>query len=315
MFLFLASVCFCLAFSSSVAAQERNAQRRPGQEATEPQESKKSTAPANQGALDEALKKGEWTTADTIANDLVRQDPKSPIGAFVVDVARNILLHGRGRALSPYDFPYADDGAKANLRSWVQGLLSADQSNENFWILDMVLKLKGFADNDGAIRDLETALKLAPNNTFILSALGGLYGGKGRINEAEGLLEKVLALDPKHSTAYMNLGMVAMSRRDLTKAESMFKKSVTLPGAGPMEWFNLGSLYYYQKRMADARSALEKAIALSPKLIEARYNLAGVYYHLGQSAKSKEQLRHVVEIAPNSAIGRKAKQNLSQLGQ
>jgi len=263
-----------------------------------------------------ALTDGRW---DIVHRDAIAwsvRDPNSEIALFLADVATSVTgnYDTDFKVLLKYDYPYSDNKAIDNLGTWIDTLVDSDVKNPNFLILKASLEVKTRGNTKKATEIFESILKLVPKNEFVIITLANSYGIQGRNTEAKALFDQALQLNPESAGAFDGLGVMATSRGDIKEAEKMFTKAVSMKRAGPIAWFNLGSIYYSQKQFPKACPALEKAVTLSPKMIDARFNLSGTYYSLGRKQDCIDQLKKIVEIDPDSTTGRRAANNLRQLG-
>lgn len=69
-----------------------------------------------------------------------------------------------------------------------------------------------------ALKSLQLAASLAPNDYKILNNLGVVYAGMGRYDEAAKTLRKVLLLQPTLALPRYNLGWVYVAQNDRTSA-------------------------------------------------------------------------------------------------
>ena len=263
-----------------------------------------------------AIQEGKWGIAQTLAEQWSAADPKAAVPAFVVDVA--VQASGKEGKLrrTRYDFPYIDKTAMKDVRTWTRKALQSKPKNANLLILAaMVYSPAGMEDATELVHLFEKAQAAAPDNVFVLVALGSGYGAQGKYDRAIKLLHKATELNPRLSGAYTNLGTAYLKKGDSSRAQTAFRKAVEVNDKDGMAWFNLGSFLIERGQTEDARRDLEKAIKLCPSLLEARWNLGGIYFNSANRAKAAEQLKEMIKIAPESAMGRQASEMLRQLGE
>ena len=92
-----------------------------------------------------------------------------------------------------------------------------------------------------AIRLLEAANKLAPNNPEILYNLGTAYQEAGQIDSAEKKFKAALKVDPSFFEAHNNLGLLLMDQGKYEDAVGAFKKSLAIKPNSYAAFCNLGN--------------------------------------------------------------------------
>lgn len=286
-------------------------------------------ARASSNRVADAIKRGEWRSVLTVAQDLQRKNSGSGIAAYVIDIAAGVLGEDRKKvkSLSQYDFPYAQEKVIRKVIAWANSLLEANPNNPHVLMINAPLYFKAdaFRDKAKVVRLFKKARRIilkarqkAPKGqgarVFILNSLSAMYREMGQLDQAIGFANRAITVDPSASGPYTSLGAALLRKGFKSTAELAFRKGVQKRNPGPMAWFNLGSFYHSTGRLKEARPALEKAVELSPSMIEPRYDLAGIYYKSGEHQKSIGQLRKIIEIAPNSSVGQRAKRDLLRLG-
>ena len=96
------------------------------------------------------------------------------------------------------------------------------------------VRLAQAGDLKGAIREMETAVRLDPSGAAGLTNLGGLYLMDGRDALAETNLKKAVAIDPSNATAHKNLGILyAQFRKDPRQAVPHYREFLRLDPEDP----------------------------------------------------------------------------------
>ena len=81
-------------------------------------------------------------------------------------------------------------------------------------------------NNPMAVEYLNTAMRLEPNNTNVLYALGMYYQDIEEYDEAAKYYQQMLDLNPASSDAWNNLGYIALARGDNKRALECFDKAL-----------------------------------------------------------------------------------------
>jgi len=265
--------------------------------------------------VDRLIQDGKWAEAREAARALRATDSTSAIFAYVVDIASDILNDMSGQ-LSQYQFPYSDKKALSEIQAWTATLMNKTPRNSNVLLTSAMVHFpKALSNSSKAVELLERAKAGSPNDAFILEALGSAYGAQGKYDQAVTTLQRATQINPKSSGAWTNLGVAYLKKGDTEEAVKTLKKAVEVNSLDGTALFNLGSYYAERDMNEQARPFLEKAIQCIPQLMEARWNLGGVYFKSGQREKAIQQLKEMIKIAPNSPMGQRAKQMLSQLGE
>ncbi len=151
---------------------------------------------------------------------------------------------------------------------------------------------------------LKTAMKLKPNNYFVLTAMGKVQSARGNTKEAIALLEKAVAVSPQHAALaalyenYVAAGRTADAEKTFTAIETAAQHHKT---HGNADSFYLARFY------ADAGKKLPEALAIvqskteTPNPVDAD-TAAWVYYKNGKYAEAKKYIDIALKkIAPDAA--------------
>ena len=104
---------------------------------------------------------------------------------------------------------------------------------------------------DGAIKELQAALRLDPNRTDARTNLGMAYYFKGDLRAAEPEFQTVLRTDPQRGDAAYGLGLVLYEKGDLDGTIAAFRTAVNF---NPLANYNLGNAL---EQHGDRTAALE----------------------------------------------------------
>lgn len=223
-------------------------------------------------------------------------------------------------------------------------LVSADQNADHAVTLDGSLAIAhtvlGYVYLDegrqqDAVKELQTAMNLAPDNAEAPRKLAEIYKTEGRFDEAEGLYIKSTKSRPTDWYGFLLLGIfyydrerydeaiAAMNqakaltpdndviRQDLAAFYRMegryqdaiaeYQQALSLRSSAST-YAGLGGAYYYEHRFADAVQAEEAAIDLNSDDYRYWGNL-GIYSHWahGSETKSASALRRALELASKFA--------------
>lgn len=91
-----------------------------------------------------------------------------------------------------------------------------------------VIYLKMNNNHQDALEAFKQALKLDPNNGYILNNMGLVYHSMEKYDKSIECLEKAIKIDISQASRHANLGIVYFAKRQYAKAERAFKKAVAL---------------------------------------------------------------------------------------
>jgi len=129
-------------------------------------------------------------------------------------------------------------------------------------------------DVSGAVKELEAALKLDPENVNALNSLGVCYGVEGSLEKALEAFRDATRLDSQEVMALYNAGYVYSLLKQAEEALKYYQKAEAT-GEDIFEViFQLGKLYLDQGDLDAAKVYLEKAARLQPESWIAYLHLA-----------------------------------------
>lgn len=101
------------------------------------------------------------------------------------------------------------------------------QSDEGRRILEQAVQLQQSGDTEGAIRQYEAFLKLAPDSPQARSNLGAAYARLGRYGEAIEQYKHALAIDGTNAGVRFNLGVAYYKSAKITEAIAELSKAAS----------------------------------------------------------------------------------------
>jgi tetratricopeptide (TPR) repeat protein len=128
-------------------------------------------------------------------------------------------------------------------------------------------------NKESALAMAETALKLEPENSYIIQQAAGVYFKVGREDKALALfgpayMQKNIAND---SALYGYATFWSTQGKNLDSALAAAKKTVELKPRQYYFWYGLGNAYAKEKNFPEALKAMEKAIELAPDAVKETY--------------------------------------------
>jgi tetratricopeptide (TPR) repeat protein len=150
-------------------------------------------------------------------------------------------------------------------------------------ILGMLLDMKG--DSQGALRHLEEAHRLQPDEEELALTLISVQIANFRVDDARRTARAILQHHPKSAEAYYWLGWTHANHQkspdDLRQAAKFFEKSIALNPSLAGAYGEWGRIALQQGELKKAKELLEKAWLLDESSERVAYHLARAYNRLG----------------------------------
>jgi tetratricopeptide (TPR) repeat protein len=118
--------------------------------------------------------------------------------------------------------------------------------------------------------------KKSPDNPKVLVNLGIALSDRGRLNDAEGVIERALKADDRNPLAYYNLGKVQERKGDLEEAFVNYSKAVTLDPKRVDALNNMGVILIKKGFLEKSLELFRRAIEIDPDYAAAKNNIRTV---------------------------------------
>jgi tetratricopeptide (TPR) repeat protein len=172
------------------------------------------------------------------------------------------------------------DGQFQDAKTRISHLLEREPHNIDAQIV-LGNALAGLRDLDGAVRQLEEAIRLDPSRSQSYGNLGMLRAQEGQLEEARAAFEKAVALAPRSVQAQLALANFLWSAGTAVETEQALIRAFELDPTHALTSRALAVFYLASNRAAEAERHL-KVIADSTHSIEARLALADYYSLMGR---------------------------------
>src|SRR5581483_3032862 len=166
----------------------------------------------------------------------------------------------------------------------------------------------GLKDLDGAIADIEEAIKIDEGHSPSYANLGYLQQAKGNKAEAEAAYKQAIATDPKSLMPRLALANFYWASKQQAEAEETFKAALALDPKNPATNRALALFYMTSNRAAEAEAPLK--VLADTKDAGARLALADYYTSANRAADAKPILD---ELAKTEATYAPAKLRLAAI--
>jgi uncharacterized protein (TIGR02996 family) len=158
-----------------------------------------------------------------------------------------------------------------------------------------LLLLAGQAEDARTRADKALALdpKSVKGQVLRANALAGMKDIDGAIKD----IDEAIRLDPSQASSYANLGELQLAKGRKAEAEAAFKKAVETNPNDVTAQLAYANYLWSTGKPQDAEAALKKAAALDPKNLLANQALATFYAASNRRAEAEPYLKTFVELA------------------
>ncbi|HEX6749650.1 MAG TPA: tetratricopeptide repeat protein [Longimicrobium sp.] len=171
-------------------------------------------------------------------------------------------------------------------------------------------------DPKRAIKELERALELAPNDPQAETLLGWAQMLRGQYDDALFTYYKVLAKTPDNPLARVNLGYICLKKGIFGEAIEHLSKAIRQEQdrkASLYAHFYMGLVYLEREMFDDARAFFRRTLELGPNMLEAWWEMGRAFYLEGNHRAAAEAWRQGVETNRFSLWGERCGIALKQV--
>jgi len=298
-------------------------------------------------SADRHYSSGDFDRAEVEYLNVLRMEPQngravSRLGLIYTEqgrAARAIAYLMRGHELLPNDLDvrlrlaqlYLATGKVSDARAEVEYILAhrpTDPEAPSLLIASLV-KSEEAATLRQRLLDLPAP---APNSAPVLSALAALELRQGRIDEAEGFLQRAKLADPSFATVYSMQAGIEIAKKNLPAADAAFKQAATLsPPRSPRQiqyaqfkirlgdlatgtklleditqknpdyvpaWVTLAEVNLAQNKTKEAETCLNRALSRDPQNLEALILQGRLHNQKGDFEKAQGVFEKLVAAYP-----------------
>jgi len=157
-------------------------------------------------------------------------------------------------------------------------------------------------DKEGALADLERALKTAPGSPSLWNAIGLLQGDRGDNRAAERAFKKAIELDPTDPLYHANLAIQYLDESRITEAKREIDAALAIDPSFDVMLVARGR---YHLQNGDVDKAVEDLLAGStanPGYAGAQILLAAAHYEKGDRIPAAQALDNADRLDPNDPV-------------
>ncbi|MBF0359086.1 MAG: tetratricopeptide repeat protein, partial [Magnetococcales bacterium] len=190
-------------------------------------------------------------------------------------------------------------------------------NNRAILYFNLATSLYPLGEKDEAVNNLNTALKIEPENSRIKEYLQAIlseedsradplqqgikFHNSGRIDEAIHWYQKALEKDPENATALSNMGCAQHSTGNFDAAVTSLRKAIAIKENFAEAYNNLGNSLQEQGNIEEAIESYQKAISIKTDFAEAYSNLGNVLQKQLNLGVAVACYQKAILISPNHA--------------
>ncbi len=190
----------------------------------------------------------------------------------------------------------------ADARSRAEKALAADPKNIDAQML-LGNAIAGTKDIEGALKEFEEAVELAPSDSRGYTAMGAVQLAKGQADEAEKLFRRAIEVQPTAVPARLALANFLWSANRRAEAEASFAEALKIDPANKLANRALATFHSSGQNPAAAEPYL-KALAADPADGGARLTLGDHYLRLGKIDEARQVFTRIAGETDGFAAGR-----------
>jgi len=173
-----------------------------------------------------------------------------------------------------------------------------------------VTLVKKEKNTEGGIEEFQTALRIDPNFSSSLDAMGALLITKGEVEKGKDMYFKSLRQDPKDTVALFNLAQLAMEMGDFVEARVYLRHAILVDPDNSVFYCNLGAAAYKANDLREAAEVFQKCVELDRFNAAAHSDYGAALVGVGRKDEGIGQFKQALTLKPNLEAARK---NLASL--
>ena len=163
-------------------------------------------------------------------------------------------------------------------------------------------KLYILKDRQGALDDLNRALKTAPGSSSIWNIIGLAESDRDADREAEAAFKKAIELDPLDPVGHANLSFLYLDEMRMAEAKREIDEALRVDPAFDIALVARGSYYLQSGEMDKAVEDLLAGSTANPGYSQAQLLLAAAHYEKGDRIPAAQALDNAERLDPNDPV-------------
>lgn len=252
-----------------------------------------------------------WTPIDTqqrIAVEAVWNG--KVVGAAIADRMRGDLLaagigdgaHGFEISLPGSIWQFADTDASLTVQTTeghVIGTVRLPANDVLKSLVDVGRQAEREGDHRSAIKNLDEALRLSPDNVDALWVRARVAAGQGDTEKARALARQAFDLHPSHARAVVILARLAYNEGNYEEALDFWRQVRPGDSAYRESLIKAGRSLQRLNRHIEILPLARQALQLNPEDMDAHQLMADTHASLGSLALAAQHLRAIEKVKPN----------------
>jgi protein O-GlcNAc transferase len=182
-----------------------------------------------------------------------------------------------------------------------QAFSAALNASPDFAMAHLHLGLTRKAEQQpGAMEELASAYRLAPENALIALQYGQALAAAGDDAQAIPILQNATKLDPASTAAAYQLGLALQRANRLDEAIQLLQKTAAAEPQNAEVLTNLGMALCQVQNAKDAVPILQRAVRLTPENPTAHQDLAAAFIQMNQIEDAEDELRAALKLSPDA---------------
>ncbi|WP_421872396.1 FecR domain-containing protein [Pararhizobium sp.] len=163
-------------------------------------------------------------------------------------------------------------------------------------------KLYILKDRQGALEDLDRALKTAPGSSSIWNLIGLAEGDRDANREAEAAFKKAIELDPLDPVGHANLAIQYLIEMRMAEAKREIDEALRVDPSFDIALIARGQYYLQRGEMDKAVEDLLAGSTANPGYSQAQLLLAAAHYEKGDRIPAAQALDNAERLDPNDPV-------------
>ena len=141
----------------------------------------------------------------------------------------------------------------------------------------------------------EKVLALDSRNVEAQILKGNAAAGLKDLNGALDDINEAIKIEPKNARAYANLGAIEMQKGRAAEAEAAFKRAVEVDSTSVIAQLALANFYWSVGRLPEAETPLKRAVELDPTSSIGQRALSAFFMSTGRMKEAEAPLKSLAE--------------------
>jgi tetratricopeptide (TPR) repeat protein len=202
------------------------------------------------------------------------------------------------------------EGARAKYREGMEGL---DVAYHGTILLAVANAYTQEGNAAEAMKTLEQARAVAPDNPEVLLALARCHYDGDEIDQAIARLEELLEVQPDNETALQVISDMLVAEGRVDEAQAYLARLGADAKVDPNAILNVGIDHYNAGEMDEAFSRFDQVVSEYPDMAMGRYYRGLIYLSRGENDLAKADLEAFLTMEPDSPKASEAKEFLSYI--